>query len=465
MTDMTYRTEADKLGEKKVAASKYYGISVARSLENFPNRCESIGSDEHYVPSLAKVKKACARANHKAGLISTQQLEAIEYACDKICSGELSAHFVVSSLEGSGATSTNMNVNEVIANAGLEYLGYSKGEYSNLHPNDHVNCSQSTSDVIPTAIKISLVHKIMRLAEAVDQLKREFERKADAFAGAIKLGRTCLQDALPMTWGDAFTAYSEPLARSLHHLKRLHDDLAEIPIGGTGIGSGLGATKRYQDEVLHEMSEIVGFVVSAPRSRFDAIQNNDCFLRVSSEFKILALSLQKISNDFMILSSGPKGGAAELKLKELQVGSSMMPGKVNPVACISFSQVAFAVAGNDTAVSMAVSHGHLEINSYEPLIAYSLFQSCDLLDEAIRLFSTTCVEPLDCDLSRSRDILLSSSAIASALSRTLGYEQVSKLVSEANDSKISFIDLLEQKKVLTRQEALEIIEGHEFGEG
>lgn len=435
-----------------------YGIHTWRAIRNFPISGVPLGSEVDYVVALASTKLAVAQANHALGLLSDGQFQALSAACREVMNGHHLDHFKVDVMEGSGGTSTNMNVNEVLANRALDLLGAARGEYAALHPNDHVNRSQSTSDVVPTAMKLATFRKLTVLEQRLEALAEVFKAKEQEFARTLRLGRTCLQDALPMTLGQAFGAYGELVRRQVEMLGRARATLLAVPLGGTGIGSGLGAPPGYRQKAVDALRHVTGIPFHSAGDLFDATQNLDVFARVSAELRTTALSIAKVANDLMILSSGPVGGMGEIRLPELQAGSSMMPGKINPVVPIAFCQVAFAVAGNDTCIAMAANQGHLEINNYEPLVAARLLESLRLLTSGVESLAETCVRGIAANEEACVAHLLGSSAIASALSPSLGYKRVSELVRTSRREGVAFLDLLERENVMPRADAIKLIQ-------
>ncbi|MDB5362605.1 MAG: aspartate ammonia-lyase [Rhodospirillales bacterium] len=452
------RVDSDMLGECVIDNASLYGIHTWRALGNFPISGVQLGTEVEYVAALATTKLAAAQANHALGLLSDHQFHALSAACREVMEGRHLDHFQVDVMEGSGGTSTNMNVNEVLANRALDLLGVARGDYTALHPNDHVNRSQSTSDVVPTAMKLATFRKLTGLERQLEELGEAFKAKGREFANVLRLGRTCLQDALPMTLGQAFGAYGELVRRQADMVGRTKTALLAVPLGGTGIGSGLGTLPGYREKAVAALREATGIPFHSADDLFDATQNMDVFARVSAELRTTALSIAKIATDLMILSSGPVGGMAEISLPEKQAGSSMMPGKVNPVVPIAFCQVAFAVAGNDACIAIAANQGHLEINNYEPLIAARLFESLRLLTNGVGTFTSACVRGIAANEETCAAHLLGSTAIASALSPSLGYKRVSELVRTSRREGITFLDLLERENVMPRAKAMALIQ-------
>lgn len=451
------RQESDILGACDVDNTKLYGIHTLRALGNFSITGAPLGAEADFSVALATTKLAVAKANFALGLLPADIFNALEAACREMMAGQHLDHLVVDQCEGSGGTSTNMNINEVLTNRTLELLGQARGTYTAVSPHDHVNRSQSTSDVVQTAMRLAAYRKTTTLVTTLQQLADSLNAKAVAFAGILHLGRTCLQDALPMTLGQRFAAYAELVTRQIGILQHSQQQLLALPLGGTGIGSGLGAPAGYQALAIDAMCDITGLAFRSANNLFDTTQNMDAFSHLSGEIKTVALSIGKTSNDLMLLSSGPKGGMAEIALPERQAGSSMMPGKVNPVIPITFCQAAFIVAGNDVCISMAANQGHLENNSYESLIAARLFESFSVLTKATVLFRTLCIEGITANSALCETHLFESTAIASAFSATLGYKRVSELVRSSRKENISFIDILEREDVMKKEDAIKLI--------
>lgn len=451
------RVECDSLGEVALPADCLYGVHTWRAVRNFPVSGRGLAQEPILLDALLRVKEAAARTNRALGHLASDQAQAIIDSCRAALDGAHRDAFVVDLMEGAGGTSWNMNVNEVLANLGLLQLGHRPGDYRHLHPNDHVNLCQSTNDVVPTAIQLAawtygdgLVIALNRLADALG------ERAAD-FADALRLGRTCLQDAQPMTLGQAFGGYASLVRRLARQLGALLPGLSAVPLGGTAIGTGFGAAPGFRDRALAELSELTGRALRAPDDAFDAMQNADTLSRLSGELRTAALALGKLAGDLSLLASGPVGGFGEVTLPPVQSGSSIMPGKINPVMPMTLSQIGFAVAGNDACVAMAAQQGQLEINAFGPVIASRLFESFALLTRGVTLFTDQCVTGLTANRQRCLDHLLASDAVATALLPRVGYVQATELVKGARRAGQPFLDSLEQAGLLTRDEALTLI--------
>ncbi|MBE7522450.1 MAG: aspartate ammonia-lyase [Burkholderiales bacterium] len=447
------RTESDHLGTVPIAAHLLYGVNTSRALRNFAVSGRRLSDEPEFVKAFAQCKWAAARANAELGAITPVQADAIADACAEIVDGKLHEHMVVDLLEGSGGTSTNMNVNEVIANRAEQRLGGEPGRYSQVHPNDHVNRSQSTNDVYPAAMKIAAHAMLGPLIDEVSALAGSLSAKAAAFATILHLGRTCLQDAQPMTLGQAFGGYAALAARLADSLARVREQLLALPLGGTAIGTGFGSPAGYRTCVLRHLASITGTSWSPPQDAFDAMQNLDVFCRVSAELRTCATSLAKVASDLIVLSSGPRGGIAEIELPAVQAGSSIMPGKINPVLPMSIVQIGFAVAGNDTCIAQANLAGQLEINHFEPVVADRLFDSIRLLRNGVRLFHERCIDGIRADAAANERNLMASTAIATALVPRLGYSAVSAIVREAHAAGRSLCDELDGRGILDAAEA------------
>lgn len=422
------RIEKDALGEVTLDARCLYGIHTARGATNFAVSGRLLRDEPGLLCALAQVKEAAALANSEMGYLPFEIAEAIASACREIVAGLHHEFFVIDLMEGSGGTSINMNANEVIANRALQWLGAAPGDYQRLHPNEHVNLGQSTNDVVPTALKLAVHGASQGLLCALDGGAASFSGKAKAFHGVLRLGRTCLQDAQPMTLGQAFGGYSAAMARARTALAVQIEGLLSVPLGGTAIGTGLGAGPGYRGAALRHLAAVTGRAVTGASDIFDAMQNADQLARVSAELRTVADLAAKIASDLVILSSGPAGGLGEIRLPAVQAGSSIMPGKVNPVIPLMMQQIAFAVSGNDLAVSMAALAGQLEVNHFEPIMASRLFDSLRLLSNGMGLFSERCIEGIEPDAERSLQNLLASPALATAFVPNLGYEVTAALV-------------------------------------
>ncbi|GAB1201871.1 hypothetical protein APSETT445_000463 [Aspergillus pseudonomiae] len=452
------RVEKDSLGQVELPPEVLYGINTYRSLENFTLSGRTITTWPEFIYAFATVKQAAARANGEIGDLTAEQADAIYAACEEIKLGKHDAHLVVDMLEGSGGTSTNMNMNEVIANVAAKRSGRALSDYSFIHPNDHVNLGQSTNDVVPTAMKLAVYHAMAEALRTLRQLADAFSTKREEYSSLLRLGRTCLQDAQPMTLGQAFGGYEAAVRRHTDQLDTIRSQFLTVPLGGTAIGTGFGSSPGYKAAVFRHMSLLFDTEIQPSNNAFDGMQNMDACARLSGELRNTANTLWKIANDLIILSSGPSGGINEVTLPSVQAGSSIMPGKVNPVIPIAVCQVAFAIAGNDTAVAMACQQGMLEINHFELLVCDRLLDSIRLLAGAAGIFSRRCIEGLTANEDVSRKHLRASSALATALVPTLGYAQTSTIVCAALAERRPFLDVVVEKGLLTEDEIMSAIE-------
>ncbi len=446
------RREHDLLGEREVPHEFYYGVQTLRALENFNISGIPISHFPSMIEALAIVKMAAARANRELGLLPVEIAEAIVTACGEILDGKWHTHFVVDMIQGGAGTSTNMNANEVIANRALELLGHEKGEYEYCHPNNHVNLSQSTNDVYPTAIKIALFHSNEEMVKILKELVSAFRRKADEFAGVIKMGRTQLQDAVPMTLGQEFGAYAATLAEEVVRLNQMARLFLEVNMGGTAIGTGINADPEYPSKVVAHLREITGMELSLAPNLVEATQDTGSFVMYSSALKRLAVKLSKISNDLRLLSSGPRAGLNEINLPKMQPGSSIMPGKVNPVIPEVVNQVAFKVIGNDLTVTLASEAGQLELNVMEPVIMQSIFESIEELNNGMTTLRIRCIEGITANEEQCREQVQRSIGLVTALNPVLGYETSSALAKEALESGRGVYELVLEKGLLDQEE-------------
>ncbi|MCY1523728.1 Aspartate ammonia-lyase [compost metagenome] len=452
------RLERDYVGEVQIPASKLYGVNSVRGFDNLSVSPLTIAHYPEFRNAFAQCKWAAALANLDCGILSGDQCQAITLACRQVIDGQCDDSLIVDLLEGSGGTSTNMNFNEVIANRAQQILGHAAGSYDKLHPNDHVNCSQSTNDVYPAALKIATYAMLGPLISEVEKLAMQFDQKAEQFADVLHLGRTCLQDAQPMRLGQLFSGYASLTHRLAAELISVRDKLRTLPLGGTAIGTGFGAPADYRASVYAHLVSITGVEYQAPSNSFDAMQNMDVFSRVSGELRTCSASLAKIAADLTVLSSGPVGGIGEVKLPEAQAGSSIMPGKVNPVLPMSMIQLSFAVIGNDVAIAQAAQYGELEINHFEPVVASRVFDSIALLTKGIQRFREKCIAGISADVARNEEHLVNSMAVATALVPKLGYASVSKLARQSVAEGRSLLAIMEESGVMSQADAMSAIE-------
>jgi aspartate ammonia-lyase len=451
MIDTTTRLEHDLLGDLAVPADAYYGVHTMRAVENFPISDTPISIYPDLIRALACIKQAAALANHELGLLDAERTDAIVRACEEIRAGRLHDQFIVDVIQGGAGTSTNMNANEVIANRALEFLGRPRGDYGYLHPNEHVNFGQSTNDVYPTAIKVALHFAIMRLVEAMVELRRAFEAKAEQFADILKMGRTQLQDAVPMTLGQEFGAYAVMVGEDEERLKEASLLIREINLGATAIGTGINAHPDYAALVCRRLAEITGIPLITAQNLVEATQDAGAFVQVSGVLKRVAVKLSKICNDLRLLSSGPRAGLNEINLPPRQAGSSIMPGKVNPVIPEVVNQIAFEVIGNDVAVSFAAEAGQLQLNAFEPIIAHSLFESLKHLRRGIQTLTERCVRGITANREHLRAMVENSIGLVTALNPFIGYANATAVAQEALASGASIYDLVLAKGLLAKE--------------
>jgi aspartate ammonia-lyase len=446
------RIEHDLLGDRAVPHEYYYGVQTLRALENFNISGVTLSFYPVLIEALAMVKKAAALANNELELLSKPITDAIVQACDEIINGKFHSHFVVDMIQGGAGTSTNMNANEVIANRALEILGYEKGEYKYCHPNNHVNLSQSTNDAYPTSVKIALINSNKKLTEVLQELVQSFRNKAKEFSQIIKMGRTQLQDAVPMTLGQEFEAYAVMLNEEVQRLEQNVKLFLEVNMGATAIGTGINSHPDYSETVINHLGDVTGLSIVLADNLVEATQDTGAFIMYSSAVKRLAVKLSKICNDLRLLSSGPRTGIHEINLPPMQPGSSIMPGKVNPVIPEVMNQIAFKVIGNDLAVTIAAEGGQLELNVFEPLIVQSLFESIEMLKNGMMTLKVRCIDGITANVDRCRELVEGSIGIVTALNPALGYETCTKLAKEALDTNRGVYELVLEKKLLSKGE-------------
>lgn len=451
------REEHDLLGYRKVPNQAYYGIQTMRAIENFNISGVSLNFYPVLVEALVMVKKAAAKANHELGLLDKGIADAIIAACTDIQNGKYQFHFVVDMIQGGAGTSTNMNANEVIANRALEIMGRKKGEYEYCHPNNHVNLSQSTNDAYPTAIKIALINNNLSLIESLRQLIQSFKQKGDEFSAVLKMGRTQLQDAVPMTLGQNFMAWGTTLEEEVERLEENVRLFLEINMGATAIGTGINSDPEYADKVVAHLREITGMDLKNAENLVEATQDTGSFVMYSSAIKRLAVKLSKISNDLRLLSSGPRAGINEINLPPMQPGSSIMPGKVNPVIPEVVNQIAFKVIGNDLTVTIAAEAGQLELNVMEPVIVQSIFESVEMLKNGMMTLKHRCIDGITANRERCLEMVQNSISIVTALNPVLGYETCSNLAKEALETDSGVYELCIRKGLLSKEELDKIL--------
>ncbi len=457
MSPNRIRSEHDLLGERDVPADAYYGVHTLRAIENFPITGTPISVYPGLIAALAAIKQAAALTNRELGLLDAPRADAIIAACEEIRAGALHEQFVVDVIQGGAGTSTNMNANEVIANRALEIIGFNRGEYARLHPNEHVNMSQSTNDVYPTALKLAGYWGVMSLIEAMQILREAFGEKAREFAGVLKMGRTQLQDAVPMTLGQEFSTYEEMLGEDIARLREAALLICEINLGATAIGTGINAHPDYAGTVRQHLAAITGIPVLTAPNLVEATQDCGAFVQLSGVLKRVAVKLSKVCNDLRLLSSGPRAGLGEINLPPMQAGSSIMPGKVNPVIPEVVNQIAFEVIGNDLTISFAAEAGQLQLNAFEPIIAHSLFKSVTHLRAGCLTLTERCVRGITANHEALRRSVENSIGLVTALNPYIGYENATSIAREALLTGGSVYELVLQRGLLTQQQLDEIL--------
>jgi len=445
-----FRVEHDFLGDKQIPADAWWGVHTARAVENFPISGTTVSAMPDLVRAFGFVKKAATRANVELGVLDRKRGAAIMSACEKLIAGQYRDQFVVDVIQGGAGTSTNMNANEVIANLALEKLGFEKGRYDILHPNDHVNASQSTNDVYPTAVRLALWSGIDRLLGSMATLRRGFEAKADEFKSVLKIGRTQLQDAVPMTLGQEFSTYAIMLEEDEARLREARALIQEINLGATAIGTGINAPHGYADLACKYLAEESRIPVVKAHNLIEATQDTGAFVQLSGVLKRVATKLSKTCNDLRLLSSGPQAGFGDIRLPPRQAGSSIMPGKVNPVIPEVMNQVAFEVIGNDITVTMASEAGQLQLNAFEPIMGWSLFKSIEHLSQACMTLQVNCVAGIEANHELLARRVRESITLVTALNPIIGYEKAALIAKTAIASGAPVDQVAESLGILTR---------------
>ena len=451
-----YRMEKDSIGVKDVPENVYYGVHSLRAAENF--HITGLYMHPEIIRSLAYIKKASAITNCEVGTLDKSIAEAICKACDEVIAGKFQHDFIVDPIQGGAGTSLNMNANEVIANRAIELLGGQKGDYSIVNPNDHVNCGQSTNDVIPTAGKMTSLRLLENLKKELKRLHEAFCEKAKEFDHVIKMGRTQMQDAVPIRLGQEFQAYSVAIMRDIHRMEKAMDEMRTLNMGGTAIGTGINADKAYLKRIVPNVSEISGMDFVQAFDLIDSTQSLDPFVAVSGAIKACAVTLSKIANDLRLMSSGPRAGFGEINLPARQNGSSIMPGKVNPVIPEVVNQVAFNIIGNDMTITMAAEAGQLELNAFEPIVFYCLFQSIDTLAYAVETFVDNCVKGITANEERCRYLVENSIGVITAICPYVGYQKAADIAKSALQTGSSIRELILKEHLLTEEELNKILD-------
>ena len=426
---MEFRRERDSIGEKQVPSEAYYGVQSLRGHENFRISGQTI--NKQLIKNLSVVKKACAITNCSVGELKEEYKDAIVKACEEVYSGKFDNEFIIDPIQGGAGTSLNMNINEVIANRANEILGFNKGEYYPIHPNDHVNMGQSTNDVIPTAASLTTYELLNGCIEKLMKLSYEFNIKAEEFTDVIKMGRTEMQDAVPISLGSEFKAFSMAIGRDVKRLERVKDSLLEVNLGGTAVGTGITANEKYIASVVLELSNIFDEHIIQSSNLVDGTQNLDKYAEVSSQLKVCAVNISKIAGDLILMSSGPRAGFGEIRLPARQNGSSIMPGKVNPVMPEVMKEISFQIMGNDLTITMATQSGQLELNAFYPIVIHNLYESLVILTNGVGTFIENCVKGIEANEKRCNNLVDGSIGIVTALAPILGYEKSAAIAKKA----------------------------------
>ena len=451
-----FRLESDSIGQREVPIDAYYGVQTLRAHENF--KINGIKAHPEFIKSIIEIKKAAAIANGNAGAIDKSISDAMVTACDEILSGKFVENFIVDAIQGGAGTSFNMNANEVVSNRAIEILGGEKGDYSIVHPNDHANCGQSTNDVYPSAGKIATIRLLQKVISALEEFSLAIENKAREFEGVIKMGRTEMQDAVPISFGQAFSAYAKAVRRDIKRFNEAISELSVLNMGGTAIGTCITADKEYVKQIVPVLSSVTGLELSQADNLIDSTQNLDCFVFVSGIIKSCASTLSKMAHDLRLMSSGPRAGFAEINLPAKQNGSSIMPGKVNPVIPEVINQIAFNVIGNDTTITMAVEAGQLELNALEPIIFYCLFESLETIANGVRIFTKDCIEGLTVNKDVCTSEIEKSIGIVTSLCPFIGYTKAAKIAKQALRENKNVRDILIEEKILSESELNELLD-------
>lgn len=438
-----FRKEKDLIGERELESHSYYGIHTLRAMENFDIKGKRVNGE--LIKAMALVKLACAEANIKAGNLDEKTGEAIKKACELVHGGKVEG-FHLSAIQGGAGTSTNMNLNEVLANTALEILGEEKGKYDVVSPLDHVNMSQSTNDVYPTAVKIASIKLLRELLNETMALQDSLQKKESEFSDILKIGRTQLQDAVPVTLGQEFSAYAEAISRDRWRLYKIEERIRRINIGGTAIGTGVGASLKYRYYVTEELKRLTGYGLARAENLVDATQNLDVFVEVHSLLKTMAVNLNKIAKDLRLMSSGPGAGLNEINLIPLQAGSSIMPGKVNPVGPEFIQQIYYKICGNDLTLTMACADGEFELNAMTPIIAEVYLESIELLRDGIRVFRTKVIDHITANKEVCKEYVEGSLLKATEFIEEFGYEKLAEIIKESEKTGKHYLDIMKKLK-------------------
>lgn len=455
-----YRIEEDLIGAKEVPDDVYYGVQTVRAKENFHITGYTI--EKEIIVAIAYVKKAAAIANMETGHLEHTIGEFIKKAADEIIEGKWHDQFIVDPIQGGAGTSINMNANEVIANRALELMGKEKGDYDLIHPNIHVNMAQSTNDAFPTAVHLATIHLLENLKRTMHSLHQTFEEKGTEFDEVIKMGRTHLQDAVPIRLGQEFQSYGRVLSRDMKRLESLYDSLLEVNLGATAVGTGLNADPDYMKKAVEVLSEETGIPFRNADHLIDATQNTDAYTAISSVLKIHMMNMSKISNDLRMMASGPRTGLAEINLPARQPGSSIMPGKINPVICEVVNQVAFQVAGNDQTICMASEAGQFELNVMEPVLIYNLHQSLTIVQRVLDTFNDYCLKGIEANIDVCKAYVENSIGVITALNPHVGYKTATKVAKEALETSVPIRDIILKEGILSESAVDQILDSFEM---
>ncbi|MDO5656335.1 MAG: aspartate ammonia-lyase [Flavobacteriaceae bacterium] len=457
MKKIKIRIEKDLIGEKEIDANAYYGVQTLRAMENFRISRSRVWHFPEFIYALAEIKEAAAKANLQLGILNNQIADAIIQACHKVKSGKFNQEFDLDMMQGGAGTSTNMAANEIIANIALEILGHKKGQYEYCHPNNHVNLSQSTNDAYPSALNIGLYRSISELEKELKLLIQSFRSKSLEFKNIIKMGRTQLQDAVPMTLEQEFEAFAYNLEEEINNLSYHQNFLLEINMGATAIGTGINTAPAYAELCRKFLADITGFQIRTAPNLIEATHDTGVYVSSSGAIKRLAIKLSKICNDLRLLSSGPRTGINEINLPAIQPGSSIMPGKVNPVIPEVVNQIAFRIIGNDFCIGMAAEAGQLQLNVMEPVMAMTLFENIEFLKNGMKTLREKCVDGITANSERAKELVMNSIGLVTALNPYLGYEVATQVAQEALANNKSVYELILEKKLMSREKLDEVL--------
>ncbi|EHJ4416913.1 aspartate ammonia-lyase [Campylobacter upsaliensis] len=455
---MGTRKEHDFIGELEIADDVYYGVQTFRALENFHMSGRSLKNYPFFIKAFAQVKKAAALANKEVGVLDADKADALVKACDRLIAGEFLDQFVVDMIQGGAGTSTNMNVNEVLTNIALESMGHKKGEYQYLHPNDHTNLGQSTNDTYPSSIKVATHAKLGDLLKAMEELKNDLEAKAKEYKDMIKMGRTELEDAVPTTLGNTFNAFASYIKSDIAKLTKAREAMTVLNLGATAIGTGINCHPDYKNVVEKKLKEITGVNFTPAEDLIAATQDTADFVYVSGCLKTAAVRLSKIANDLRLMNSGPRCGLGEITLPAMQPGSSIMPGKVNPVICEVVGEACYEVIGNDVTIMLCSERGEFELNAFEPGIAYGLFNSLILLENAMKTLANKAIKGLKANPEACKKLVLNSIGIVTAFNPVLGYEKSASMAKEALQTGKAVGDICLERGYLSKEEIDKILD-------